>query len=197
MKRIKIIYSFLCLGLLAQLLLASCSSTPYTKEIAVLDSVRVQLDSAEAEVSKLDTARIGPMVRQIEYDLRYVEVFYRGMPREATIDKQAATILSDYRSVRKPLRTSYAEVPKLKADIDYAQEQIENLTHDLEKDLVAKKDVEQFVKNEKGEAEKAIQNAKYVTILLKDVFPRYDQVSPVVRAYVDSLKAVEAKRIKK
>jgi hypothetical protein len=182
---------------MVQLLLVSCSGTSYTREIASLDTVSRRLDSAEAEVSQWDTVRIGMMWRQIENDLRYVEVFYRHQPKDSIIDKRAATILSDYRSVRKPLRNSYAQVPKLKSDIDMAQAQINNLIHDLQKDLVDKKDAEQYVRTEKAEAEKVIQNVKYISILLKDVFPRYDEVSPLVRAYVDSLKAVESKRTEK
>lgn len=182
------------MGLMAQLLLGSCSDTEYTKEISALDSVKLRLDSAETMISKLDTTRMGQMVRQIQHDLHEVEVFYRDMPKDSIIDKNAATILSDYRSVRKPLSTAYTQVPKLQKEIDYSQSQIENLIHDLKRNNIEKKDVEQYVRIEMTEAEKAIQNTRYVLLLLDGVFPRYDAISPRVRAYVDSLKAVEAKR---
>ena len=196
MKKIKVLFIAAFAGLMVQVMFTSCKGTDYTKEIATLDSVTVKLDSAEAEVNKIDTNRIGPMYRQIENDLHYVEIFYRNKPKEEVIDKQFATILSDYRSLRKPLRNSLGQVPKLKTDIDYAQSQIENLVHDLEKNLVDKKDATQFVNKEKAEANKVIQNTGYITIVLKDVLPRYDEVSPRVRAYIDSLKAVEVKGAK-
>lgn len=194
MKKLTLFSALSFTGFMLQLLLASCSGSGYTKEIAALDSTKLRLDSAEAELNKLDTALLGQMYRQIENDLHFVEVFYRNMPKDSIIDKDAATILSDYRSVRKPLRSSYTKLPKLKQDIDYSQSQIENLIHDLGSNNIEKSDAQQYVKTEMTEAEKAIQNSKFMLILLQDVFPRYDAVSPRVRAYVDSLKAVEAKQ---
>lgn len=191
MAKVKSVLIFSLLALLAGLFTTSCSGPENAKEVASLDSVRTRLDSAETLLMSIDSAKITATIAQVQKDMAYVQEALSKMPADSVMERETATFLTDYRSVLKPYKLFIRERAKLAQDIDYSQQQITHLMHDLEKGIVEESDVPKYVDTEKAEAENVIHNTRMIAGTIRELEPRYNTAEPQVRMYIEELKQKE------
>lgn len=178
---------FSLIAAMAMLFTVSCSGPQYTKEIASLDSLQKQLDSAEVMLNAIDSTAISTAVSEVPMDLHDITMRFRTISHDSIMDRETATFISDYRSVLKPFKAYLREHKKLQADIDYSQGQIANLIHDLQKNIVDEKDAPQYIKHETDDAARTIQVTKMLANTVKEVMVRYNATKPKVKQYMESL----------
>jgi predicted nucleic acid-binding Zn-ribbon protein len=191
MAKGKIIFIFSVLAAMTLLFTASCSGPKHPKEIAMLDSLRVKLDSSEAALISIDSAKVTSAIEEVNIDLHEITVRFSKVTKDTVLNREAATNMTKYRSVRKAFNAYKKEHVKLLKDIDYSQAQITNLIHDLEKNMIEEKDVLPFVEKERSEAMKTIQKTGMMVAAVKEMLNRYDETRPKVKEYIEGLRADE------
>lgn len=196
MTKERILFVFSLLAALALLFVTSCSGPEYPKEIAMLDSLRIKLDSAEAGLNSIDSNKVIAAVNEVNTDLQEITMHFNTISRDSMLDRETATNLTNYRSVRKAFNIYQREHARLQKDIDYSQSQLSNLIHDLEKGIIDEKDAPAYVQRESEEAVKIIEMTNLLTGSVKGMLERYEEAKPKVKEYMQSLKAEKTKEKK-
>jgi hypothetical protein len=174
---------------------AGCSGQKYTKEIAALDSLGEQLEATEETFDKLDTVALQQALDTVPAHLLIIDQHFRQAKTEDRGDtvmaSDIATILMEYRSVVRPLGTFRREHEEYEENIEYSGEQVENLIHDLQNNLVDAKDAPGYIQRETQEAEKALTVTKSIITAVNENIAKYKELYPKVRAYIDSLSTTK------
>ncbi len=185
MKKINFNTIFVTFGLALFITLSACSSsTKYTEDIKMLDSMSVLVGSATAKFKTLDTVQIHQRIEELKSNLSFIEKNNRD-----TIKRETAFLLSDYGLLRDPLIEINKRANELSEELEESQEQIENLVHDLKNGKVDETKANDFVQDERIAAQKAIENVEIITEITKQKMDVFEKCSPKIDELITKIKS--------
>lgn len=147
------------------LFVVACNTEPYPEEIKLLDSLIVKLDSSKSKVLKLDTTKLDKTVRSFAKRFKTILHFYH--EKGDTIGPDLAYLLADLATLKKMSLAFEPEYTAVKDALDFSRQQMVNLRHDLEYNLLEASRVMQLMQTEKENAAYAMSHAENL-INLKD-----------------------------
>ncbi|MCC7302227.1 MAG: hypothetical protein IT233_06275 [Bacteroidia bacterium] len=169
-------------------LMPSCGGDLYQTEIRTIDSLLTALDSAEKAFWTIDSAAARTAYADVNKDLGHLTNLIQD-----TLEKNEALLLSRYRGIRKPLREYLLKQTVMKKEITITRKQLEDLRHDLDKELLTKENAQLHFTKESGLARLLI-NSLYISTESVDIFlRRYAEVNPSI----DSLVQVKEQQLQK
>lgn len=119
--------------------------TQFTNELAEIDNMLQRLDSLEKNYQKIDTALLKEIQVKVKSDIKNMEQQFDTLPPDI------AFYLSEY---AYPLKKQYKRVlqrfPDWKESIEYSRQQLNDLKHDLQKNLIDSAKAFQYLNNEKN-----------------------------------------------
>lgn len=121
----------LILGITLGFLIASCSNPVKKNQLSKVDSLYALLDSASTLLSRVNMDTVNQRL-QTYYDVnKKVSEHYQ----EYRNEENWAYVCS-YQNVRKPFKTLVKNYIKYQAEVDSSKKQLENLKHDIKKNLL-------------------------------------------------------------
>lgn len=162
----------------------ACNQTHYKTEINKVDGLLAKVDSSDKELAALDTTGLEKGGRSFKQKFQYIQQMHE--QKGDTIGRDLAFLLSDIRSLRKPYARLKSEYAAAKTELDFSKDQLLNLRHDLENNLLDTSIVHRVVKTETEATQKAVIQARQV------VEKKYtlDRKSSVLLPKMDSLVAI-------
>jgi hypothetical protein len=127
-------------------LLLACEQTHYPDEIRRLDSLRVELDSAELLHRRIDTTGFAEAGRKFTENLGFIQQTYTD--GNDTIPRDVALLMADYRDLKKPSQGFLTSYERAREELRFSKDQIRDLKHDLENNLLDSGLVEEMVNEE-------------------------------------------------
>ena len=173
----------------AVVIFPSCNKPANPKAIASLDSLKILVDKAGEELEKMDARKADSCYKNIQRQLKFIQQNYRD-----TMTKAVAMFLSDYHAIKEPLEMLSRNYTELKRQVTYTSNQLKNLSHDLQHNLVEKEKITTYIETEMKEAERLIETANSLIDEAEEQFPKYDKLQPRVQHLVDSLMTLESKK---
>jgi hypothetical protein len=177
-KEMKSLAKFSCIVLLCcasiALVNTSCKHTnQYPHETATLDSISKILVSVDSLLEKTDSVHIRKCVNHVVID----QDFVKGSGMDS-MSKEATQILKTFSNTRWELQIFLGRKPVLHYEIKKSVEQIDHLSHDLQKGLVQKDSVLIFFAYEMKKATELAEAGKYGLEVVKVQVPLNEMVAP-------------------
>jgi hypothetical protein len=171
----------ICLVFSASIFLSSCNngSERYRNEIAMLDSLVLALEKAEGQFKSIDSEKVVKTYSALNELLEQT-----GELIKDTLKKEEAVLLSDFRSIRKPLKEYKSRVTILKTEIGVTKDQLSHLSHDLRKGLMKEEDVDKNVQSEVTLAKTLLSSITIMASIIPQQLSKYDSLQPLVLNFV-------------
>lgn len=175
--------TFLCIAA-GTLLFLSCQDTQQREYIAKIDQLENDLDSMQqvAEEHRVDT--IPQLVAHIKQ--RTFEVTENYSPD--TIDYKIATMMNDYKEIRKALSANKDNYEKVKIGIPEVKEKLQDLRFDIESGLGERDRYEEYYLFEKQKVNQIEEILKYYIETLDKYREMYEKTEPKVNVFIEDLK---------
>ena len=170
-------------------ILSSCNTPKHPKEMASLDSLKVALDKAGEVLLKMDGKKADSCYHTIQRQLKFIQQNYRD-----TMTKEVALFLSDYHAIKEPLEMLGKNYDELKKQVVYTVNQLKNLSHDLQHNLVEEDKVKTYVETEEKEAKQLASTIESMVDEAEEQLPKFEKMQPRVQRMVDSLTTLESKK---
>lgn len=113
---------------------SGCRQTVFENEVRQIDSMMVVLDSVQAIHSRIDTS--GYDQAHVLYVNNMSSVQRAYVERGDTMERDIAMMLAKYRELKKPLENFKRSYIGLGADIEFTRNQLIDLKHDIEHNLL-------------------------------------------------------------
>ncbi|MFO8087927.1 MAG: hypothetical protein R6T91_09045 [Bacteroidales bacterium] len=172
MKNIQVV---LMAGLM--IFLFACSSGEKKQRIEKIDSLTLTLDSVQKQISSLDSARIERNFQEIQK----TNSLFDSIPDDK-IDRE---LLNEQRSVERAFRAYLAKIGEIKDDLQFSYNQLDSLTHDVEKDLVPEGKFDYYF-NDEAEVDRRLKN--YVSAIVQETdeaLIKYDSIRMKVKEHLE------------
>ncbi len=164
-----------------QLLVCSCSGTDkYRAETNQIDSLLIQLDSAEKAFLKLDSASCTEKLKVVNALLGEATNVIRD-----TLLKDEARLLSDFRSIKKPLKEFLTRRSSVIKEILLTRKQLKDLSHDLEQGLISDTEVQKHFQQECELAGMLVMSLKITNDAVNNQCKLYDSLNLMVQNFVE------------
>lgn len=162
----------------------ACNQTHYKPEIKNVDDLLAKIDSADKQLAALDTVGLEKAGRNFKQKFQYIQQLHE--EKGDTIGRDLAFLLSDFRSMRKPYARLKSEYAAAKKELDFSKDQLVNLRHDLENNLLDTNIVHKVVKTESEATEQAMIQAQKVV----EKKTALDRKSAILLPKMDSIVAI-------
>jgi hypothetical protein len=162
----------------------SCNHTnQYPLQTATLDSISKVLTKVDSMLGKTDSAHIRKCVNNVIIDQDFVKA-----SGTDSMSKEAQQILKTYSNTRWELQIFLGRKPVLRYEIKKSVEQVDHLSHDLQKGLVLKDSVLIFYAYEMKKATELAEAGKYGLEVVKVQVPLNEMVAPQADSLVARLR---------
>lgn len=180
LKISRILFPALAL-VLVMVLVSSCSGTDkYRVETSQIDSLLIQLDSAEKVFLMLDSASCTEKLKNVNTLLGEATNVIRD-----TLLKEEARLLSDFRSIKKPLKEFLTRRSSVIKEILVTRKQLKDLSHDLDEGLMSEVDVQKHFQQECDLAGMLIMSLKITSSAVESQCNLYDSLNLKLRDFVE------------
>lgn len=159
----------------------------YSKEVATLDSLKVQLNKADSIISKADTVLINKDCSHIMVTLELIK-----MSNKDTMSSAAAGIFRDFNKIRWSLQTFLGKKNVIKSEINKSIGQITHLSHDLQNGLIKADSVSIYYNFELKRATELVETVRFAIADINNQLPIYKVVAPQADSLVSRLKNHES-----
>jgi hypothetical protein len=177
-------YTTFCL--LVGLVAVSCQRSEFTSEIKTIDSLIAVLDSAEAIFADIDTTGFRNLGQTFTENMSYVEQHYK--KNNDTIPRDVALLMANYRDIKKPAKGFLSNHSKIKGELEYSKQQLRDLKHDLENNLLERNFVDRMVNQEKEAIDKVKGDVSTIKMSEKYTNEKLSKVGPQVDSLILVLK---------
>ena len=170
----------------ALLLLSSCNTTNYPAEIKTIDSLLMRIDTAQKIYAKIDTSGIRNEGEAFKRKFNYLTAFYQQSPD--TISREAAFLVADYRTLRKPYAQFIDRYRTYGEELDFSEKQLVDLRFDLEHNLLDTNFVKRMIFSEKEAVETVVSDIKNLSIGKDMMVDRNGKLEPVIDSLINTIK---------
>lgn len=162
----------------------ACNQTHYKVEINNVNGLLAKIDSSDKQLAALDTTGLEIAGRNFKQKFQYIQQLHE--EKGDTIGRDLAFLLADFRGLRKPYANLKSEYADAKKELDFSKNQLVNLRHDLENNLLDTNIVHKVVKTES----EATQRAMFQTQAVVEKKVALDRKSAILLPKMDSVVAI-------
>jgi hypothetical protein len=159
----------------------------YPKEVATLDSLKVQLNKADSIISKADTILINKDCSHTMVSLELIK-----SSNKDTMSSGAAGIFSALNKVRWSFQTFLGKRNVIKSEISKSIGQITHLSHDLQNGLIKADSVSIYYNFEVKRATELIETVRFAIADINSNLPIYKIIAPQADSLISRLKNHES-----
>ncbi len=175
----KYFYGFLIL------VFAACGKSKYSAQINILDSLKIEAESARNLFNKIDTVKMISISKEAIGALAELKKYY--LPD--SIDLKIGGMIDYYRTFRSSGAKFNLQRIRVKKEIPYTIGQLESLLTDLKNNSLKSEDAEKFFFIEKNAAIKLLQTISYMQTEMKKTIANFDSAKVYFNRVIDSLKS--------
>ena len=168
------------------LFMSSCNTTNYPNEIKTIDSLLMRIDTAQKIYAKIDTTGIREDGDTFKRKFNYLTAFYQQSPD--TITREAAFLVADYRSLRKPYAQFIDKYKAQGAELAFSEKQLVDLRFDLEHNLLDTNFVNRMIYSEKEAVDKVVNEIKNLSVGKQMMVERNQKLEPVIDSLINAIK---------
>jgi hypothetical protein len=144
-------------------LATSCKmESQYKREIVLLDSLIYAIDTCIVSLDQMDTLHYTELGKKFSERTNFVQAWYK--QRGDTIHRETAMIMAEYRELRKPFMKFKGEYDRVENELVFTKNQLVNLNHDLQHNLLDTNIVNRVFLEERQAAEKVIADTQSLTV---------------------------------
>lgn len=174
---------FTCISLFS-LLLCSCGpGDRYKDEVNTLDSLVVSLDKAEKLFNSIDSAGARKYYENVNAGLGHISELVKD-----TLSRDQAMLISQFRSVKKPLKDYLQRLSVTYEEIAVTRKQLQDLSHDISKGLMPEKDIKHHVQKETELARLLINTLNMSHESMGVCMKRYEVINPRIDSLVQVME---------
>lgn len=163
--------------------LVACSTSPYTGEIATVDSLRHEIELAELRLDSVNNEQLSELAGNAQSQLAYIQKHFTD-----TMDKNLALMLGDYKRAYRDMEKLIRKVDRTEEELEESEEQLENLKADLENNLLNPSEVDSFLRVEHKIASKLVISTKKWPSANDAYIANYNRFYPKVDSLIDAMK---------
>lgn len=160
---------------------SGCGSSRYNEEIKELDQLIAQVEKASTRLVKIDTT--GLEQKWTEYKNNVTSITDSYKTTNDTMSGDIAMLLSEYKELKKPYSEFKEAYEEAFEELKFTKNQLLNLKHDLQNDILEPPVASKMVKSEEMAARKIIGQVEQLA--------RADSVTemkaPGITAKIDSV----------
>ncbi len=162
----------------------ACNQTHYKAEINNVDGLLAKIDSSDKQLAALDTTGLEAANHNFKQKFQYIQQLHE--EKGDTIGRDLAFLLADIRGLRKPYAHLKSDYVDAKKELDFSKNQLLNLRHDLENNLLDTNIVHKVVETES----EATQEAIFQTQSVLEKKEALDRKSAILLPKMDSIIAI-------
>lgn len=167
-------------------ILPACKQKPdYSKDIANLDSALLELAVIHKALTEVDTVKISSLISETDAKLKPVSA----QLSSDTIRKVQALFLSDCFGAEQRLEQAMENRKYYLTALTDAKKRIENLEHDLMKNVIEENKARGYIVNELNALSKLRGSAADMHDKMITTAAMLDSLQPKITAFADSLQS--------
>jgi len=150
-------------GLFFAFFLNSSCGTKYAREIANVDTLQVLISKSEADLKTVDTIKVANVYKKGQGNITLIQKNYKD-----TLTPEVAEFLSEYNSAIQALNTIRQQYPVLQKEIAFSKDQLKNIRHDLEYNILKEEQVKESYAKENDAVKKNMESLRVLMTVIKD-----------------------------
>lgn len=173
------------LVVLSTVLFQACNtSSDHPDKVKTVDSLLSALSEAEKQLRTLDTTSIIARTNSLDSTLN---TLMENKPD--TIDRETGILAERLMTQKRPFDTFRNKKTLFLKQVEYTKEQLSNLSHDLNKNLVPAEKIEEYFATEKRKASDLIETALHTAEGMNKSLVDFDSIHVPIQQMVLKLKA--------
>ncbi len=177
---------FLILAIVA---LSSCNNAVKQKQLAKIDSLSVILDSANVQLTKINLDTIKNIFAKFEETNEKASEHYQKYRTEENWKFVCA-----YQQVKKPIKEMIEKYQSFSEDLNTSKKQLDDLRHDVNKNLINEKDFASYFNMEVKSAGDLSIRIKMKTGNALKQMKNFDTIHPYMLKLIDSYSENKTKK---
>lgn len=178
----------LIIGSFLTLFLLNFCGTKYPKEVIGVDSLQVSLNKTQTELKAIDKAEINNKYSEIKENIAFIQQNYND-----TLTLEMAEFLVDYSSVLKAFESVKEEYAGLEKELEFSSEQLNNLKHDLQYNIMNNDSVKIYCMREDQAVKRNAESLQAIQVALKRNMELSDKLTPQIRQLIENINAKQKK----
>lgn len=167
-------------------LLACNTPTDFSADLSRIDSLKMLLDNAELKLSEVNRSEIKFKYSKYKMRLNKIRATF---PNKK--DPGTWPIIQKYSSIKAPFMFFLKNYDGFVKDIEYSQKQLGNLYEDVENNLLTKKKINNYFKNEATHIEALIKRINEIVKNVQYQNEKYDLLDPKVIEIIEDWKKLK------
>ncbi|MFH1320879.1 MAG: hypothetical protein ABII90_09540 [Bacteroidota bacterium] len=181
------IQSYLSIGIklfiFLPLILSSCKNVDVKKEVSAIDSLGQVVEKAHLHLKEINIENAKKIREEINTNMDFVKTHYQD-----TLSWDISKLLSDYHSIQKTLKHFLRIKEYLEKEIVYSNEQLKNLKHDIEKEIITKEQFNTYYEAEMKAVSGLKKEIKLYVDMAKEKIEKFNSINPKVGEVVKKFK---------
>lgn len=166
-----------------------CERTHFSNEISSLDSLRAKLDSAERLHRLIDTTGFHEAGKVFTQKLTFIQQKYT--ESKDTIPRNVALLMANYRDLKKPSKGFIPEYERTRKELKFSKDQIRDLKHDLQNNLLDTNIVVEMMNSERKAVEDVVARVGQLKLSSEFTRKKRSELEPRIDSLIQTLKAAQ------
>jgi len=175
---------YIALFFVIGLIVISCKSTKYEKEITNLNNLYDSLNKKEIALKNIDYVKTEAYFLETQNNLNFIQNNFKD-----SMEHEMANFLSDYYAILEPLEMFNEKRSELLEELDYSKEQISNLLHDINNNSLSATVIEKSYTTEVEASNETINSVNAMVEMGEKVISEFEQRNNRVKQIIAQLKA--------
>lgn len=163
------------------LLLNSCTGKEEKKQLSKIDSLSGVLAESEKKLTEINKDSVTIKYFLYEKTMDSVAKYFTQIRSD-----ESWPYICAYREVRKPFRNIYLKYDLFKSELDSAKKQLDDLKHDIKKELIKNDEADLFIKNESNSVDAIYKKISKSIDLAEKHMKNFDTVHPYLIKLMNS-----------
>ena len=168
-------------ALVIALFFSFCSERKnFEKEIAVLDSLRLELEKGIAVYKTIDTARLNRRINEYEQNFNLISEQIKD-----TLEKNDGEALNTYKYLKKPLNYLYTKNKDFIIELETSKNQLRDLAEDLKNHKIEDAKAFEYFHNERSNSIDLLKQVDKDMNLAKNECSRFDSLNVKIKELIE------------
>jgi chromosome segregation ATPase len=173
-----------CLIVVAMTGTFACQQTHYAREIHAIDSLLVLVDTVRIDYRRIDTTGYAEGSNGFASRIGFVQSAYK----KDTMEREVAMLMANYRDLKKPFSRFKNEYERIGKEIEFSRNQLLDLKHDLEHNLLDSNLVRKMLSSETEAVDQLVFQVNELKLSQKTTRQKRQDLEPKVDSLIQYLK---------
>ena len=160
--------------------ICSCDNINIKKELKAIDSLNQVIGKADIKIKDIDVEKVKKCQEEVIANLNIIEEYYQD-----TLPRELIKLLSDYNSIKKPLKRFLDNKEYYDKEIVYSKKQLQNLKQDIEKRLITKEQFQEYYSTEMKAVSDLERDINLYVNTAKTKIDWFNSTNPKIREVIE------------